>query len=57
MQMDEGLAQECSGSVLPWAGVAGLPEAQKVGFGLCLGFAGPSAHFLGSLKFSCSFLK
>lgn len=29
MQMEEGLAQECSGLVLPWADVAGLTEAQK----------------------------
>lgn len=57
MQMEEGLAQECSGLVLPWADVARLTEAQKVGFGLCLGFAGSTAHFLGSLKLSCSFLK
>lgn len=57
MQMEEGLAQECSGLVLPWADVARLTEAQKVSFGLCLGFAGSTPHFLGSLKLSCSFLK
>lgn len=57
MQMEEGLTQECGGLVLPWADVAGLTEAQEVGSGLCLGFAGSTAHVLGSLKLSCSFLK